>query len=130
MTHGTGDWLPWERLRRLLGVLTPGPRRAIATVVVALATMSLTVAGIGGGGPAGMAAAASAPISDWTATEAPLPTNANGDPFVTLGSVVCTPDGSCVATGNYTDTSGSQQGLIETLVSGAWTATEAPLPTA
>jgi hypothetical protein len=131
MTEGTGDWLRWERVRRLLGVLAPGPRRVMATLVVALATTSLTAVGLGGGVLAGTdsAAGASAPISDWTATEAPLPANANGDPFVTLGSVTCTSDDSCVVTGDYIDTSGSQQGLIETLASGPWTATEAPLPT-
>jgi hypothetical protein len=102
----------------------------MATLVLALATTSLTAVGIGGGVlSTDSVSAASAPISDWTATEAPLPTNANGSPFVTLGSVVCTSDGTCVATGDYTDTSGSQQGLIETLAGSTWTATEAPLPT-
>ena len=42
-------------------------------------------------------------------------------------SVSCAAVGSCVAVGNYTDTSGNVQGLIETLEGGTWTATTAPL---
>lgn len=42
-------------------------------------------------------------------------------------SVSCAAAGSCVAVGNYTDTAGNVQGLIETFEGGTWTATTAPL---
>jgi hypothetical protein len=130
MREGTGDWLRLERLRRLLDVLIRGPRRIVAPLVVVLAMTSVVAVGLDGAVlvGTGSASGASGPISDWTAAEAPLPTNADGNPFVTLGSVTCTSDGSCVATGDYTDTSGNQQGLIETFAGSAWTAAEAPLP--
>jgi hypothetical protein len=64
----------------------------------------------------------------WTATEAPLPDNAATDPLAALGGVSCPSAGSCVAVGSYTDTTGAEDGLVETLSDGIWTATEAPLP--
>ena len=66
----------------------------------------------------------------WTATTAPLgglSPAAGTDPAVTIGNQACTTTTSCVAVGSYTDTSGNQQGLIETLTGGIWTATTAPL---
>lgn len=59
----------------------------------------------------------------WTATEAPLPSNAVS--FLDLESVSCGASGSCAAVGTYGDTS-NQDGLLETLAAGTWTATEAP----
>ena len=66
----------------------------------------------------------------WTATEAPLPTNANAHPWVFLysDSVSCASAGNCVAVGDYTDSDGNRQGLLLTEASGTWTGTEAPLP--
>ena len=63
----------------------------------------------------------------WTLTEPPLPANAASPPYETLGSVECPAAGTCIAVGQYDDTSGNSQGLIETLSGGTWTATEAPL---
>jgi hypothetical protein len=69
----------------------------------------------------------------WTATAAPLP--ADGYPDADLDAVACPAAGSCVAVGEYHVGSsgeegvvGDQQGLIETLSGGTWTAQEAPLP--
>jgi hypothetical protein len=45
-----------------------------------------------------------------------------------LKSVVCPAFGACVATGEYTDSSGAQEGLLDTLSGGGWTAARAPLP--
>jgi hypothetical protein len=84
--------------------------------------------GAGTGIAPAFAVGAGAQITDWTANAASLPINAGTDPSVFLGTVVCPAAGSCVATGDYTDTSGNQQGLIETLSDGDWTAAEAPLP--
>ena len=64
----------------------------------------------------------------WTAAEAPLPANAAADPNVLLNSVACASASSCVATGDYTDSSGSTQGLLVTGSGMSWTAAEAPLP--
>lgn len=64
----------------------------------------------------------------WTATEAPLPADAGPDPLAALGAVSCPSAGSCVAVGSYIDTAGAEQGLVDTLSDGTWTATEAPLP--
>jgi hypothetical protein len=64
----------------------------------------------------------------WTALKAPLPANAGGNPFVSLDAPACPVDGSCVATGDYTDTSGNVRSTIETLAGGSWTAQQAPLP--
>jgi hypothetical protein len=66
----------------------------------------------------------------WTATTAPLTgltpasrTNAS----VNLVGVSCPAAGSCVAVGSYVDASGVTHGLVETLSSGTWTATTAPV---
>jgi hypothetical protein len=64
----------------------------------------------------------------WTGTEAPLPPDAGADPEAALGGVSCPSAGSCVAVGGYTDTAGTEQGLVDTLSDGTWTATQAPLP--
>ena len=64
----------------------------------------------------------------WTPAEAPMPANAASEPLAQLDSVACPAAGMCVATGDYTDANGSEDGLIETLSGGAWTAAEAPLP--
>src|SRR5947208_2665093 len=63
----------------------------------------------------------------WTPTEAPLPSNAAGDPYASLLKPSCPAVGACVAVGGY-DTSSGGQGLIERLSGGTWTAIEAPLP--
>jgi hypothetical protein len=70
----------------------------------------------------------------WTAADAPLPANANGNPAVFMtgsegtDTLACPAAGSCTAVGGYTDANGKGQALIETLINGTWTATEAPLP--
>jgi hypothetical protein len=64
----------------------------------------------------------------WTATEAPLPADANRSLTAALGTVSCASAGSCVAAGFYNATSVIGQGLLETLSDGKWTATKAPLP--
>lgn len=73
---------------------------------------------------------------NWTASGAPLPANANTTAFVGLNGVDCLSDGSCVAVGQYIDTSratadgDAEEGLVETLPSGSstWSASEALTP--
>ena len=66
--------------------------------------------------------------TSWTAAEAPLPANAAANPGVGLGSVACASVSSCVAAGEYPDSSGNGQGLLVTGSGTSWTAAEAPLP--
>jgi hypothetical protein len=68
----------------------------------------------------------------WTAVSEPLPANATSNPVDGQGfdlvSVACPSASSCVAAGSYLSNQGSDQGVIEALSDGTWTATEAPLP--
>jgi hypothetical protein len=67
----------------------------------------------------------------WTATQAPEPsTNAGSGPDQAgnLEAVSCAGDGSCAAVGNYTDTSGGQRGMIETITAGVPAVQETPQP--
>ncbi len=64
----------------------------------------------------------------WTATKAPLSPGAASDPEAGLGALTCPSTSSCVATGDYVDSSNHGQGLIESFSGGTWTPTEAPLP--
>ncbi len=65
----------------------------------------------------------------WSATTAPLGANppAAANPLADLKELSCPAAGSCVAVGNYTDSSGNTQGLIDTLSSGTWIGAAAPL---
>ena len=64
----------------------------------------------------------------WTASAGPLPSGASVGAGQNLNGVSCPTIGGCMATGFYTDASGTSQGLIETLAGGSWTASEAPAP--
>ena len=66
--------------------------------------------------------------TSWTAAQAPLPANAAADRFAALDSVACPSASSCVAAGDYTDSSGNGQGLLVTGSGTSWTAAQAPLP--
>ncbi len=65
----------------------------------------------------------------WTVTQAPEPANAGtegaGTQFAQLESLSCPSAGSCVAAGDYEVSASSRPGLIETLSSGSWAASEA-----
>ncbi len=102
---------------------------ALATALVA--AQALTTFGLG--------AHAASGATTWTGATAPLggvSPSANTDPTVDFGKgvaahssapVACPTTTSCVAVGNYADTSGNTQGLIETMSGGTWTASTAPL---
>lgn len=68
--------------------------------------------------------------TSWTATEAPLPSDANASDGVTpiAMSVACQSATSCLAAGGYTDSSGKPQGLLLSGSGSSWTAAAAPLP--
>lgn len=61
-------------------------------------------------------------------SEATLPAGANATPNAYLTSVSCPAARSCVAVGGYTDSAGSQEGLILSESSGAWSPLEATPP--
>ena len=65
----------------------------------------------------------------WTPTEAPLPPDAATTArYSELDFIACLGPGTCTAVGDYKDKNGNQQGLIDTLANGVWTAARAPLP--
>jgi hypothetical protein len=71
----------------------------------------------------------------WTPSVTPLPQgyatqgHVNSTTNGWLASVSCPTDGTCAAVGGYQDPGAYQQGLLETLSGGRWTATEAARPT-
>jgi hypothetical protein len=112
--------------------MSAAPRFLGPALIVVLATVVTGAPGAPGTALVNaslIAKVANAPVIAWTALEAPLPANAGAAPLASLSHVACPASGSCVAVGTYRDTSANQQGLIETLSGGSWTATEAPLPT-
>ena len=70
----------------------------------------------------------------WTAADAPVPGDTATDagptvfPNAFLFSVNCLSTTSCVAVGQYTNTSGAVVGLIDTLAGTTWTTIAAPQP--
>jgi len=66
----------------------------------------------------------------WTAARAPLPADAASNPTAGLSAIACPAAGACTVVGQYTDTKGNGQGVIETLSNRTWTATRAPVPAA
>jgi len=70
---------------------------------------------------------------NWSALEAPLPSNAYlGVTPNTAGSwlqsVACISTNDCVAVGGYSTTASQSEGVIETLASDQWSPMEAPIP--
>ena len=66
----------------------------------------------------------------WSASTAPAAADASAtQPNVHLDAVSCPASDSCISAGNYFDSSGNQQGLIEALQGGTWVASPAPLGT-
>jgi len=64
----------------------------------------------------------------WSPTEAPLPANASTDTTAFLDAIACPAPGSCTAIGQYRDSNGDIQGVIEAHSGGKWVPTEAPAP--
>ena len=63
--------------------------------------------------------------TSWTASTAPLPPNAGTDPYAALESVTCPASNRCLAVGYYRDTSGQEDGLLETWDGEVWSPAEA-----
>jgi hypothetical protein len=68
----------------------------------------------------------------WTAMRAPEPSGAGSDgdthQFANVTQVSCGSASACVGVGLYTDSTGTTQGLIESLNAGAWSVIQAPGP--
>ena len=68
----------------------------------------------------------------WTALQAPVPGDAapgpSPNPFATLQSVVCSSPTSCVAVGEYLNSSNVPVAMIDTLSGTTWTSVSSPLP--
>src|SRR5262249_50691193 len=65
--------------------------------------------------------------SSWAATEAPLPADADTQPYVYLPSISCASATACTAAGFYYSTHG-YRGLLVTRSGTGWTGIPAPLP--
>lgn len=66
--------------------------------------------------------------SSWNATQASLPSNAAATSGPSLSSVACESAASCVAVGNYLDSSSRGQGLMITWSGTSWAPIESPTP--
>jgi hypothetical protein len=100
-------WASHQRIRRLRA-------RTLAALIVATSVM------------AGLSDKAFAD-PPWKAHVPPLPANAPPNSLSYLSYISC-PRVTCVAVGGYTETSGAQEALVESLSNGSWSAKRAPLP--
>jgi len=64
----------------------------------------------------------------WTTTQVPAPADISSSHLLDLQGVSCVSESACVAVGSYTNTAGSQEGVLETLSDGTWIPERAPLP--
>ena len=92
---------------------------AIVAVLTAIGVASVATAPTGAAPP---------PPPTVTPSLAPVPADAISVHDALLDSIACGAPGFCVAGGKYVDSSSHQQGLIDTLSSGHWTAVKAPMP--
>lgn len=66
--------------------------------------------------------------SSWKAMRAPVPVDAAANPGVTLQALACPSAARCLAVGNYTDSSGHSEGLLESGFGSRWAPAKTPLP--
>jgi hypothetical protein len=111
----------------------PVPANSSATPSISPLKMTCTASGcvvLGiyntSGGQAGLLLTGAG--SSWTATEAPVPANANPDDAPILTAVQCQSPSLCTAAGRYYEPSSASEGLLITGFGTSWTATESPLP--
>ncbi len=65
----------------------------------------------------------------WTAVKAPLPPDADRDPYVDLDAIACSPSGDCTVVGTFwANSPPTTQGVFITGSGTHWTATQIPLP--
>ena len=105
----------------------PNPRVEIFGVSCAVAGSCVSVGNYDAVGGAQLGLIETLSGGKWSAETAPLP-KAAADPGVELNGISCSTSTSCVAVGEFQDASGSEQGVIETLRDGTWSATLMPVP--
>ena len=66
--------------------------------------------------------------NSWSAATSPLPGDASTDPYVVLSAVTCASASQCIATGYYTNSSGTDSGLLVTGSGNSWSTIAPPLP--
>ena len=103
----------------LLGILLPIAAPAAPADAQATGQWQFTASG---------GAFTAANIGAWTATEAPLPADAASQTGAILRAAACPSVSSCVAVGNYTNSSGDEQVLVLAGSGTSWTAAEAAPP--
>lgn len=91
-----------------------------------LASDSCVATGYFDAGGSGAAAIDTESAGVWTATAAPVPEI--GATNSTLNAIECEDIEDCVAVGGYDDSTGVEHPLIDSSVSGSWSALEAPAP--
>ena len=64
----------------------------------------------------------------WGVAKAPLPANAGANPFATVAGMSCPSVTMCFAVGQYSDTTGGQDGLILRWSGTTWSPSAAPVP--
>ena len=108
------------------------PEEAIQTEACATAVSCVGAGGYTDGGSDSRGLLTALNGGTWSSVEAPLPSDANADPDPAFFDTACGSSGSCYAVGGYKNNSGGSgspvNGLIETYSGGAWSATEAPVP--
>ena len=110
------------------GRVTPKLRRT--AFVAADGALAVGMAALGGLFAVG-SASGTAPSPGWSGTQSPTVTGPDApaaNPDAEFFSTTCVSAAFCVAGGAYADTGGHPHGVLETLVGGAWSAQEAPLP--
>jgi hypothetical protein len=96
------------------------------TLRVPAVVLSLVVGALGAMTFAAQPASAVTPLSQgWTTTEAAVPA---GSTDAAIDGVSCPAPGSCIAVGQYSDSSSYAYGVIETESGSTWTSLTAPQP--
>jgi hypothetical protein len=127
LTLSGGTWTAAEAPLPSDAVTTPDPTAQLRAVACPSAT-ACTAVGLyfATSGEQGLILTDSA--GTWTASEAPLPANADALPSTALFGVACRSATPCVAVGQYIDSSQNDQGLLLTGSGSTWSPTEAPVP--
>jgi CHAP domain len=106
-----------------------GPYAYLTSVACPSTTSCVAVGGYNGGsGGASSELIVAGAGSLWTATGAPLPLNGLSFYNASWPAVACMSASSCVTAWTYDDSSGTQQGVLESGSGINWTPSEAPLP--
>lgn len=113
---------------RHAGQAVARPTGAVRARLAPFSGVVVLLAGLGFLLTPGTPAGAAPPSQGYTATEAPLPNDANANPNVYTATTTCPVPNGCVVVGWYSDTANRPWGLIEQQNGTTWTDTRAPQP--